>query len=377
MQRIHIFRAGKHTPMQGGALSFSEGDLAAMAAAYSPALHEAPIVIGHPAADAPAYGWVGSLTATADGLFAEPRQVDTAFAEMVDKGRFKKVSASFYGPTAPGNPAPGGWYLRHVGFLGAQPPAVKGLKPVEFAGTDEGVVTVEFSDAWRAGYLLGDVAGLFARLRDWLVAEKGVDAANSVLSPYDVQNLTEGAMRLRVEAETPVPMPSPPAFQDPEPKEDDVTVKQEELVRQAEELARREEAVRASEAAFAEREATRRGVEDAAFVEGLVKAAQLPQGLVARTVALMAALPEAGVVSFAEGATTVEEAPHTAFRGLLEKLPKLVDFKERAPGSADAPMAEDAQGLARRALAYQDAQTKAGQSVSFAEAVQHVSTETR
>ncbi len=51
---------------------------------------------------------------------------------MVKAGRFKSRSASFYHPDNPNNPKPGVYYLRHVGFLGAQPPAVKGLKAVEF-----------------------------------------------------------------------------------------------------------------------------------------------------------------------------------------------------------------------------------------------------
>lgn len=74
-----------------------------------------------------------SLAAGDDGLNAEPHQVDPEFAEMVNAGRFKKISASFYTPDAPNNPVPGVYYLRHVGFLGAQPPAVKGLKQAEFA----------------------------------------------------------------------------------------------------------------------------------------------------------------------------------------------------------------------------------------------------
>lgn len=40
---IHIFRPGRHTAMQGQSLDFSEADLAATAAAYNPALHEAPL----------------------------------------------------------------------------------------------------------------------------------------------------------------------------------------------------------------------------------------------------------------------------------------------------------------------------------------------
>ena len=104
MNPIEIFRAGTHTDSHGTTLNFSESDVAAMAAAYDPALSEAPIVVGHPKADAPAWGWIKSLTAQAGRLYALPDQVDPAFAEMVRAGRYKKLSAALYGPTSP---APG------------------------------------------------------------------------------------------------------------------------------------------------------------------------------------------------------------------------------------------------------------------------------
>ena len=63
---IQIFKPGTHTAMSGAVLAFSESDLAACAAAYDPAKHEAPLVVGHPKHDAPAYGWVKQL-AFADG----------------------------------------------------------------------------------------------------------------------------------------------------------------------------------------------------------------------------------------------------------------------------------------------------------------------
>lgn len=144
MRRIHIFRAGRQTAMSGATIDFTEADMAATAAAYNPARHEAPIVVGHPVSDDPAFGWVRTLSASGADLFAEPHQVNPAFAELVQAGAYKKVSASFYSPTHPNNPTPGVYALRHVGFLGAQPPAVKGLKPTEFAEADADCISVEF-----------------------------------------------------------------------------------------------------------------------------------------------------------------------------------------------------------------------------------------
>lgn len=139
---IEIFRAGRHVDDAGNTHDFSAADVAAMAAGYDPALREAPLTVGHPASNRPAYGWVQRLAAAAGVLSMRPHQVEPQFAEMVQAGRFKKRSASFYAPASPSNPTPGRWYLRHVAFLGAQPPAVAGLKDIQFsAGDADGAVS--------------------------------------------------------------------------------------------------------------------------------------------------------------------------------------------------------------------------------------------
>lgn len=142
---LHIFRAGTHRGSNGQAIDYSEQDVAGIADLYDPSAHEAPLVIGHPADNQPAFGWVQDLAADGADLRAVPHQVEENFAESVRKGRFKKISASFYPPKHPNHPidhadTP---YLRHVGFLGAQPPAVKGLDVPEL-GDDEDCVTVTF-----------------------------------------------------------------------------------------------------------------------------------------------------------------------------------------------------------------------------------------
>ncbi|MEB0045576.1 MULTISPECIES: phage protease [unclassified Pseudomonas] len=179
MKPLHIFKPGTHTAMSGVSFDFSESDLAATVRAYDPALHEAPMVIGHPQHDAPAAGWVKSLAATAQGLIAEPQQVDAAFAEQVAKGSYKKISASFYHPDAANNPVPGVYYLRHVGFVGAQPPAVKGLRPIELADGEEGVV--EFGDY---GHELN--SDMWRRFREWLIGKFDKDTADQVAPSWAI-----------------------------------------------------------------------------------------------------------------------------------------------------------------------------------------------
>lgn len=143
---IEIFRPGRHIDDQGVAHNFSDADVAGMASSYNPALREAPLTVGHPKDNLPAYGWVKAVGRNADGVLTiTPHNVEPQFAEMVAARRFPKRSASFYPPAAPNNPTPGHWYLRHVAFLGAQPPAIAGLKDIQFSDGDSGGA-VSFSE---------------------------------------------------------------------------------------------------------------------------------------------------------------------------------------------------------------------------------------
>lgn len=136
---IEIFRAGNHISDSGESYDFTPNDISGMASCYKPDLREAPLTLGHPKNDLPAYGWVKELQAPGDGtLLMKASHVDPQFAQMVQERRFKKRSASFYPPKHPNNPAPGKWYLRHVAWLGAQQPAIAGMKDVQSAGNAPG-----------------------------------------------------------------------------------------------------------------------------------------------------------------------------------------------------------------------------------------------
>jgi len=90
--RIEVFRSGTFTPMAGAALTYSAADLKAVADAYDAVNAPAPVVVGHPTTDAPAYGWVESFDydASADRLFANLGDIDPAFSAAVKAGRYKR-----------------------------------------------------------------------------------------------------------------------------------------------------------------------------------------------------------------------------------------------------------------------------------------------
>jgi len=124
---IEVFKTGEHTDSAGETRVWTVNDLDTIFELYNnqPAeeKHEAPVVIGHPENDAPAYGWVKQLKRKGNKLLAEIVDLDENFIDLVKKRRYEKISVAFYDNLL----------LRHVGFLGAVPPAVKGLKPVRFA----------------------------------------------------------------------------------------------------------------------------------------------------------------------------------------------------------------------------------------------------
>lgn len=130
---IGVFRGGKQIDSAG---RDHDGDalIEKAIATFRPSYHEPPLVIGHPKDDAPAYGWVADLKKIGNTLFAKFKDVSPGFANAVRAGFFKKRSSAFY---------PDG-RLKHVAFLGAAPPAVKGLPDLAFREDTGGVL--EFLD---------------------------------------------------------------------------------------------------------------------------------------------------------------------------------------------------------------------------------------
>lgn len=134
-QWIDVFRAGQY----GEKGTYSPADLDAIVTNYDPARHEAPVVVGHPETDAPAFGWVAAVRRVGDMLQAKLRQIAPQFEALLREGRFKKRSVGFYRTAS-------GLALRHLGFLGAIAPEVKGLTDLQLCEfSDSGTLTtVEF-----------------------------------------------------------------------------------------------------------------------------------------------------------------------------------------------------------------------------------------
>lgn len=366
MPQIEIFRAGNHVDTAGKALAVTAGDLAGIAARYDRGLHEAPVVVGHPTLDAPAYGWVKGLKVDGDRLVADLDQVDASFADLVKAGRFKKVSASFYLPEAPNNPTKGQLSLRHVGFLGAAAPAVKGLKAVAFADGEAGIA--DFTD-WNDKTMVR----LFRGMRDFLVEKFGTETADKHLPADSLNWLQED---VAVAASKPDTVPA--TFSDT-PEETDLSKTQEQLDAERRELEDSRNKLAADQASFAEQQAKARADqvarESADFVDHLVAEGKFLPANKARAVAIMGSLAlSAATIDFADvDGKPVTASPLDHFKSLLASSPKVVDLSEvAAEDKTAADFADQPAAVADKAREYQDAEAAKGRTVSTSEAVRHV-----
>lgn len=337
---IEIFRAGRHVDMHGRAFDITRADLEDIAHRYDPARHEAPLVIGHPQTNAPAYGWVKGMRVAGDVLLAQTHQIDPAFAEGVRAGRYKKRSASFLLPAAPDNPAPGQYYLNHVGFLGAAAPAVKGLRDAQFADAGQ---CAEF--AFGPDGLLRDIARgaaeMFRRLRDWLIERDGVEAADRVLPAWQLDALADPPPSAPAPVDAALsdfsaPFDEEPAMPNAHTSADanhstsnDLTAREQALEARATQLLAREQALAAREAEAARAEA-------AEFVAAHVASGQVLPAQVGALAELLLAQTEAPLNFAASDGSAQTQSPAQILRQFIEELPVRVDYREKAP----APVAE-------------------------------------
>jgi hypothetical protein len=304
---VEIFAGGKQIDSTGNE---HDGDALIDNAVntFNPALHSPPAVIGHPAQNKPSYAWVESLkTEIKDGvkvLFAKFKDVIPEFEEMVKKGMFKKRSSSFY---------PDG-RLRHVGWLGAMPPAVKGLADVKFITAEDKAINFEIIETTKTTMEEEVKKMKFSEFMEafkfWKKVQEDQDTEINDPTPYTI---------LKAAA---------PAFTEAE-----LEAAKTEAAKTA-----KEEAEKAVRAEFAEAESTRKKADVKAKIDGII-ADGVKNGKIAP------AWKDAGIGQFMESLDAVaaiefgekkdKKTGLDWFTSFLEGLPKLIDFAEIATRDKD------------------------------------------
>lgn len=300
---IQIFKTGTHTDSNGNKKTWTRADLDHIVTSYNPANHEAPVVIGHPKDNAPAYGWVEALKRDGEMLLAKPKDLVSEFVEMLRKKMFKKRSMSLY---------PDGT-LRHIGFLGAMPPAVKGLPDIAFGDADA-ATTWEFNETKK------EVSPMF--WMDWFrkkakeegVELEGLPAPAPSFSEADVKRQVEDALKVERDKMT-------AEFAESQKKKDD-------------DLKAREDALRAKE-----RQAAKDGIKS--FCENLLKEGKLTPAVMKFGMGMENFLEQiAGIettVEFGEGEEKKKQTLLEFMQELLAGLGKQIEFKEVATPGKEAP----------------------------------------
>jgi len=342
---IEVFKTGTHTDAAGKVKNWTEEDLDQIVQKYNPAEHEAPIVIGHPKDNAPAFGWVEGLKREGKVLLAKLKQVVPEFADMVKKGLFKKRSISLYPDLT----------LRHIGFLGAMPPAVKGLSDIAFK-EDDGAIAYEF-DEWK-DRTIGDI---FRRLREWLIEKFDQDTADRIVPDWSIEDIKTppsvevaqptlykeaNTMNLKEKIKNMVTK----AIDDlPDDLGDNPTAGSgaqnyseadvERIKKEAGEAGKKKAALEFAEKEKAVRQETRKK-EIKEFCEAYVKDGKIiPAWIKMGMQEFMQSLDGEEVIEFAEGK---KDSRLEWFKKFLGELPKVINFKEVATRGNDTGDGDDA-----------------------------------
>ena len=372
---VEVFRAGTHTDSKGRKCQFSQADLDQMAANH--ALGAAPIVLGHPRDNDPAYGWADGYKREGDKLFARFADVNPAFSDSVASGAYRNRSLSVFKDDAHG------WRVRHVGFLGAVPPAIDGLKPLQFAAPEDDCY--EFSGpGYSLVWGLESASKCLSSLRDWLIEKEGVEGADKVLPKWQIDTINESAAQARAEYQDESDPATTNFSTDPkgtktmsQEQQDALTAAQEAQRVAEEKLA---EFTRASEAKDAELAALRKERQTerlSGVVEGLVRAGKVTPAQRAGMVEFMAAIEDqdAGEFCFSQGDGQAEakKTPGQWFAEFAASLPVQVQLGKAIGDSQETAAASDPSAIAKMAREYMADQEAKGVTVLLHDAIQHVS----
>lgn len=335
--RVEVLRVGRFRDLHGRAIAIDAALLRELADSYDPALYQAPVVIGHPQHNSPAFGLLSEPRASATALEVALTDLDPDFVAAHRAKRYPQRSLSFWPAGHPDNPLPdkGRAYLRHLGFLGAAAPAVKGLRGADLAADAADVITLE-------------------------LAAEAVGDAGTAAVPDSLDD----------DLETPMAdSPTAPAAADPT-----AAAAAAELAEREAALHARAAALDAREQALAQAEAARQRAAATAFAERLATEARLLPRDVAPVVELLLALdaarPDPAPAFAAAGDDPAPQTPGTWLRAHLEAREPLVALGEvataaRVGGQSALSNAE----IAARARALKAKRDAAGSPISFTEAV--------
>jgi len=138
---IDILSTGVNVDAFGNVIETDLDKLNEIANSYDPKIFKGKIVLGHstdaafmsgrvPSDKIPAHGTIEKAYVQGDKLRALVEVADDAVNWIKEK-HFTDRSVALYSPSSPYSPKQGEYYIRHLALLGAAPPAIKGLQPLD------------------------------------------------------------------------------------------------------------------------------------------------------------------------------------------------------------------------------------------------------
>lgn len=327
---IELFRAGRQTDSAGVAREFTTADLDQIVANHDPA-HPAPLVVGHPKTDDPAYGWSAQIKRVGDVLLGKFSQVEPQFEQLVREGRYRNRSVKLVKTGK-------GWRLGHIGFLGAVPPAVPGLKPVYAAAEDGEICEFTYRDAYKSRWL----ARSMRRQREFFVEQFGAEKADRVI-PEDQIAALEG-MAVDEEIEAARDAQPAPAFNAPSSKTPEVTVETKFTQADIDQaIAKTKQESEAQLQTISQRnqqlEYAQRLGQHQSYVQSLIKDdCKVTPAQAAGMAEFLAAIDDATEIEFTAGEGEPKKLGRAAwFKAFLGALPKQLALKTESANTDPAP----------------------------------------
>ena len=337
----------------------------------------APMVIGHPKTDAPAYGWIQDLKREGNVLSVKGGNLHDEFAEGVEKGLWPNRSIRI-------GKGADGFYLKHIGFLGAVPPAIEGMDAIYNAATDD-----ECFDYASDSYTPNSLSRMMHRLREFIINKFDVETADTVFPDYEIESMSEHANQLRDEDKD-----TPTSYSQQEPTktgDEPMTQFSQEQLDDAVEKAV-EKAKEDAGAEFSQKEKDheteltaernkRLSVEFSKKITGWIDGGKVLPSQTEGMSEFMMQLSDADEANFEFSAgekgkeEKIKVSPLKWFSDHMKSMGKQIDFKESDAGNSDGVDGvdgDDAQAIANAAIEFQKEQSDKGITVSVSQAVAHV-----
>ena len=211
---IDLFKVGKQTDSSGHTKEWTDEELQTIVDKYNEQeeenKHRAPAIAGEHLDDKKliAYAWVKELKVEKGHLYGKFEKIDNDFKTMVNDGKFNTVSIALYPDLL----------LQHVAFLGAIPPAVKGLKAPQFSKANEQPILLTYSSKTKKD---NSVIKNYAKAGKMTLDEfikAVVDAVKASDGDEVASNVRATMEKLKDSVVLTAPTPEPKKDDEPKPK---------------------------------------------------------------------------------------------------------------------------------------------------------------